>query len=248
MTIHQKLKNAPIVEAVFDLRFNSDNDITIELLKKISSSLISRFPIITDFYSWSFKAKIEGSTQDASQTKVEPIGYRLINEEKSFILGITKEGLTFSKLKPYNSWEEIEDEAKYILKEIVEHLKDINVTRLGLRYLNQFDIKFENNLVNDYLKILPSYPANLPNIVDSFAIILQIPKEDLHSTIRFEMQEIPNTNETQRITIDIDISKNDENYKLSSFDVIFAEFTKMKNYKNEIFFSSISQKTLATFN
>ncbi len=245
----QKLKNPPLKEAAFDLRFHPSFAPDISALEKFCEQFKQEFPQINEMFVVSFRANIirGKATADAESPNRKRNGFRLSNKEKSFVLQLRSEGLTFSKTGAYVSWEEIRSEVTPIVDRFFSFFPSIRVSRIALRYVNEFHMRFEKS-PTEYFKILPTYPETLPQVLVGFSIQLLIPKAEntLHSKIVFNLDP-PSLEQVFRVVFDIDVFKNGV-YEAKSIKEMLADFEHIRNFKNEIFFSSLTPLTIKMFN
>lgn len=250
----QKLINAPIKEAVVDLKFTPNEAITLEILSNLSDSLSDFFPNKQEWIIFNFGLQANLSKEKkehSSNTELSINGYRLFDQKRNFILKFSKTSITLSKTTSYVSWEEIEELLLIIMEKAIKHLPEVAIERLGLRYVNEFNINFQDTPANDYLQILPSFPNEISSGVDAYSITIQLSKLDnkkiVNSIIRQEVSPI-GISQNMRILLDIDAFNMNTSYSIKDIDSIISELQTLRNYKNEIFFNSLTKKTLNLFN
>ena len=244
----KKLKNAPIREAVIDLKFSKPPD--AELLIKFNQAVKDRYPKQSERYVFgvtaSFKAgKIPEQHTESSSTLD---GFTLSNEENKFVILNGKQGITISKLAPYNVWEDLRDEGISILKTLSELNHQIEIKRVALRYINEFDFTPElSESIEMYFKLVPLIPSGMPFDIVSFDIQMQLPKPEfsLNSIIKVKMSSKKDS-PSAHVVFDIDVFKIDD-YG-NNVIRIFKDLEVIRNYKNEIFFSTITDKMKLKFN
>lgn len=240
-----RLNNPPVKEAVFDVRFVENSDVTVEGIKSFCDALSEEFPERNEIYVLNVQTNMKSS--QATQGR-QSVGMRMANRERSFILQIRKEGFTLSKLVPYISWEEIKSVVKPLIEKLLAYFPKIQFNYLGLRYVNNFETKLEQP-PTDLFQILPSFPANLPQTIDGFLIQLQIPKHeyDVRSVITFSIQPIQfSKEELFKVILDISVFKH-AIFIGRDIDVIFNEFERIRDFKNEIFFNAFTKDGLSKF-
>lgn len=242
------LTKPPIKEAIFDLKFKEGHDITHEQIKLFCDSLKESFPVINEIFLFQMQAKLDQGKHQNVESSRQSNGYKLSDQKRSFIVQIRLDGFTLSKVEPYISWEELSKEAKPILEKLGAEFPNLSFKRAALRYINHFDLRFEEP-INSYFNILPVYPIELPQIIDSFLIKLLIPKKDvieLKSIVHLGIDPIGNSDENYKVVFDIDVFR-ENNYSISKLDELFADFEYIRNFKNEIFFNGLTKNTLANF-
>ena len=155
------------------------------------------------------------------------------------------DGFTFSRLTLYETWELFRDEA-YRLWEKYKEITAPVITRVALRYINKMEIPLPIKDFSDYLTAAPNVPEGLPQGVSSFLtrVVIHEPSIDAAAIITQALDQIVNLN-VFPIILDIDVFKqrsegiNEED----AWDIL----EKLRHFKNEIFFKSITEKAKELF-
>ncbi len=243
------LKNPPIKEAVFDLKFKEGNNLTQERIKDFCESLNDSFPAINEIFILQMQAKLEKGEHQNVQSSRQVNGYKLSNENRSFILQIRLDGFTLSKIEPYISWQELSKEARPVLERLSHAFPELNYKRAALRYINHFNLKFEES-INAYFNILPIFPIELPQLLDSFFVRLVVPQKEpveLKSIIQLGIEPIGDSDDHYKVIFDIDVYRESE-YPAKKLDSLFSDFDRIREFKNNIFFTGLTEKTISQFN
>ena len=88
-------------------------------------------------------------------------GFKLTSADKLTIVQFTRDGVGFSRLRPYLRWEQFLSAAKAVWAVFVDMAAPLEIQRLGLRYINQIPIKGAESL-GEILRQPPTCPSNLP--------------------------------------------------------------------------------------
>lgn len=240
-----KLKNAPIREAVIDLKFA--NSISSESLLKLNSVLEGDYPKKDERYIIGVKASFKGK-EHYSKSESNLDGYRLSNENTKFVVLTSINGITLSRLKPYTIWEEIRLEGQKVIGELFKLVPDIKVNRIALRYINEFEFLPElGKPIVGYFGILPIIPNGLPSNLEGYKINLQLPnpENDLNTILNIAMKT-KDKSSVVSLLFDIDVFKM---YDYGNkFGLIFEDLEIIRDYKNKIFYSTITEELKKLFN
>ncbi|OHB69969.1 MAG: hypothetical protein A2W23_03540 [Planctomycetes bacterium RBG_16_43_13] len=245
MSKYPVLKNAPIVEAVLDIRVELPEDVTLATLEPFCNSIKERFPGKKERVS--FKAGFELSQVGHKvATSNVPCGYILNSLNNDKVVQARLDGFTFSKLKPYETWGALRSEARELWEHYFQITNPVKVIRIALRYINRIEIPLSMNDFKEYISTTPEIAPKLPQALSHFFMQLCIPKPDIGAeAIITETMGSPT--ETQRLPLifDIDVFKITAyvGNKLEMWD----EFEKLRAFKNDIFFNSITKKTEEMF-
>jgi uncharacterized protein (TIGR04255 family) len=129
--IPRRLKNDPIVEALFELRFTS-TDIAEVILGKLASceewrnSGIQRLPLAD------VPAAIRENDPNLAYQPVLQVNHR----EGTRLIKIGPRMLSYHALPPYPGWPVFEPELWSSTQHVFGVLKDVIATRFGFRYIN----------------------------------------------------------------------------------------------------------------
>ncbi len=140
MTEYPILKNAPIIEALIDIRVKLDSSFEVEKILSIYDKIKTKYPEKQKQQISQVIFGIDEKNQEKSPIK-KINGFRFISEDKKQILQARLDGFTFSRLKPYKSWDELKKEAKRLWDFYKEIVKPLAIKRVAVRYINNLNIQ-----------------------------------------------------------------------------------------------------------
>ncbi len=124
--------------------------------------------------------------------------------------------------------------------------KPIIVDRIALRYINRIEIPLPFGDFSEYILTNPQIAPGLPQGLTHFFMRLEIPNDKINAiAIITQTTQKPTTSQKLPLIFDVNTIKADS-YK-GEMTEIWHDFTKLRNFKNEIFFSSITEKTRDLF-
>ena len=239
------LRNAPIAEALIDLRFHRESQVTDEELDLISKSLSDEFPIKEDHHYGVFEHNL--STEDVSSKVTEQglRGHILRTSDKDRAVQLMRDRLSVSHLRNYDKWESLLDDTKRIWCLFAEVIRPDVITRIAVRYINKLELPVPMDDFEDYLTASPQIPDGLPQSFASYQLRMIVPKNPMVAVVNqvFESVEVDNNGEQKCIPVilDIDITqKITLAPELEGFDGLIGN---LRDYKNEWFFRSITEET-----
>lgn len=233
------LKNAPIIEALVDIRVKLNSSYNVEQLKLIHNEIRNDYPEIQKQQISQIIFGMDDKTKETLPiNKIN--GYRFISENKKQILQTRVDGFTLSRLKPYKNWNDLKKEAKKLWTFFKKHTKPSVINRVAVRYINNLNIKMPINDFGDFLKAPPTIPDSLPQEVSSFLtrVVIQEPNIKANAIIIQSLEQI--VTETAPIILDIDAFKYNQNGMEET--EIWETLEKLRDFKNKIFFESITEK------
>lgn len=229
----EKYNRPAIEEALFDLRIRGgqlcSEESFGEFLKKLTG-----YSKHTPFRN------INIDTTTMTQ-KPEIIAYRCISQDKKHIVQFRKDGFTFSRLKPYNSWNESYKEALDLWKKYCEIINPIAITRVATRFINNFQIPLAFTKSEEYFNTHIQYDHSISPVWNQMFYRLLLSHNNIKSLIIFDS----NINQpTQNVNIIFDIEVFSDNLALEYTNQPALEniFSQLRTTKNTIFEKSITNK------
>ncbi len=231
------LKNAPITEALIDIRVKLPSELDVKNIDSIYESIKNQYPE-TERRKIS-KVKFEPKAEEiVKSSRPEINGYRYISFDKKQIVQARLDGFTFSRLHPYIKWEELRDEAHKLWKLYKDITSPESITRVALRYINNLNIPMPIKDFGDYLTSPPAVPEGLPQGVGSFLtrIVIHEPSIGANAIITQALEQI--VTDVAPIILDIDVFKAQTRgiEEKDAWEII----ERLRHFKNKIFFNSIT--------
>lgn len=239
-------KQAPITEALLDVRFTLPNEFSIESFEKLHNSIKDDYPIKQLNTKNEFSIEIKNN-QTAKQEAREIIhGYWFKSADGKKILQFNRDGFTFNKLKPYDNWGSFSSEAMKYLKEYIKISNPINITRLAVRYINRLDIPLPVSDLSEYIKTVPEIADGAPQEMTEFFMRLVIPDTENSENIAIITETIDKKSMTTMkttlpIIFDIDVYRN-VNIKPGDSQKYEKILESLRAYKNTLFEKSTTEK------
>jgi uncharacterized protein (TIGR04255 family) len=240
-------QNAPIKEALLDIRVELPREVDLGKIQKFHDFIIERFPEKKErkFFKAEFKLPPEVALSPVP-TSSRTIGYLFRSPGENKIVQARLDGFTFNKLNPYDRWELFRDEAHKLWNIYVQIAAPLRVTRIALRYINRIEIPLPMEDFKEYILTTPEVASNLPQALSHFFMRLVIPNPKIQATaVIIETTENPTKNQRLPLILDIDVWR--ENAYEGRELEMWEDFEKLRSFKNEIFFDSITDKTKELF-
>lgn len=245
MAEYQVLRNAPIVEAVIDIRVKVKEDLLLEQLSELDSAISKEYPEKKERYKWEGKLEFKKGASPISTTTETIDGYMFISSDQKQIFQATLDGFTFSRLKPYETWEHFRDEAHRLWK-LYRDVAFPEITRVALRYINKMEFPLPIKDFSDYLTAPPIVPEGLPQGVSSFLtrVVIHEPEMDAAAIITQSLEQLVTPN-LLPIILDIDVFK--QKTEGIKEDEAWELLERLRHFENKIFFKSITEKAKEVF-
>jgi uncharacterized protein (TIGR04255 family) len=240
------LDRAPITEALIDIRVKLKDGLDVAIFNSLRDKIASDYPSKKERRRWQGTIEFkQGETPIPAGLDLGSDGLLLTSSDEKQVVQARLDGFTFSRLKPYKTWDDLLLEAKKNWNLYLETAKPEVISRIALRYINNIEFPLGGLDFDDYLTSVPKVPKGLPQRLASFVSRVVVPVVESNATAIVTQVFEPNLGQAQNVInvlLDIDVfvesqfSPNDE--------TIWAEFAKLHNLKNLIFFDSITPKTV----
>lgn len=237
------LKKAPIREAIVEFQFITNNETKLGIEKFIKNCK-SEYPIVKEKFGFHFTAKLQVETPNLTTNKNNE-GYILNSENKKQVIQISNNRFSFHIIKPYNCWSDFLKIAKSLWLTLSECIKIDTVEKISLRYINEINISLDEKGELEYdIKMLPNIPENLNVSLNHY--FMQIGIKDEQSSIHAIINQSFSAPKDNLLPFIFDIDA----FKLQDYtdwDLMWADMSKIRDFKNKIFFNSLSKEIIKKY-
>jgi len=246
MAEYSLLRNAPITEALIDIRVKIKADFNVQQLLSLHDVIAGQYPRKNEQFQYegNFEFKQGESSSSGSGTLN---GYVFTSADNKQVFQARRDGFTFHRLRPYEQWDTFRDEV-FRLWKLYKDLISPEIVRVALRYINKLDIPlFPQPLLdfNEYLTATPIVPEGLPQGVSSFLtrVVINDPETNAVAILTHAFEQTVDP-KFLPIILDIDLFKQKE---VISEEDAWQILEELRRLKNKIFFASITEKTKELF-
>lgn len=144
----ERYAKAPITEAVIE--FRTETNVPDAQLKKVEARLRKLYGKSERLVE--FKVKMASPTEPTASL----VGFKLTNDEGTFIVQARKTGLAISALAPYPGWSAFVSEFREAWRLWTKAVGPRRLARIGTRFLNRIDVPFDETgrlESDDYLNV-----------------------------------------------------------------------------------------------
>jgi len=201
--------NAPIVEAVIDVRTSFDDpEAAFAATGRLAEDMASSFPQRQPIQVVMFGAEAKDGQLVPQPAQYESIGWKLIGGGNDRVLQLTKSGFTYSHLPPYTQWEVFRAEAELLWERYVQASRPNAISRIAVRYINRLKLPAGAINLGDYLAVFPQVPETIP-VVSGLLMQLQFPLPEVPGISRASVtlaSEDSKETTWQPMVLDLDLS------------------------------------------
>jgi len=246
MAIHRHLEHAPITEALIDCRIKAPTGFKVDAFQALKAKIGNDYPRVEEQRGFEAEVRFEGGQLSQSSKQRGMVGLIFRSKSGENVAQFRIDGFSFSRLRPYTSWEQIFREAFRLWKMYRDLVVPDFITRIAVRYINRLRIPLPLGDFSEYLCSPPVVPPELPRQVATFLTRIVIPASDFSADATItQALERPVDLNFVTIILDIDV------YRRKQFEVddekMRSEFEELRQLKNRIFFSSITEETARLF-
>lgn len=238
--------NAPITEAVLDLRVPTATGMAVNDLLEMRAGEETVYPTVQPLMA--IMGQFVVGPVSTTSTVQQQTGFVFRKQDGRYVYQARLDGFTISQLPRYSEWNDFRTEASRYWARYQEIAKPAGVARAGLRYVNRIDIptELEHLSVEEYLLTAPNIAATLPQTMQGFfmQIVLPFPGTECRATIT-EAIIPPSRPGVASLILDIDTFR--EYSTPASHDQAWACLEELHDLKNSVFEACITDKARELF-
>ena len=241
------LRNAPITEAILDINVKLPDGLDLNIFDEFQENIKNSFKDRLTKRSFEAKFKLSPGKDEISPLthKGSAEGYLFRSPNENKIVQTSLNGFTFNKLRPYENWEIFHREARELWELYYQITRPIKVSKIALRYINRIEIPLPFDDFSEYILTSPQVAPGLPQGLSHYFMRIEIPNPEIGAlAIIIQTMQKPTDSQKLPLIFDIDVTK--DNYTGEQSE-IWNEFESLRNFKNGIFFNSITEKTKELF-
>lgn len=171
----QHYPHAPIIEAIISIGCELPRAKTLSGLLGVHEVLKSDYPKQAPRFQFQFQ--VEVAQVKGTFNPPEVTGYQFISKDGKRSVSVELNGFAFGQLAPYDRWETFSAEARRMWDIYESALHPTRINRVGVRFINRIDIPAPEGKgvdLDTYLHTAPRIPAELPQMMQTFFVRLQL--------------------------------------------------------------------------
>jgi len=170
------LRNAPIVEALIDIRVEARQDFRGELFEEVKAAVATEYPKVEERRGVTLQLAF-GGPQPQPQVQQHGLdGFFFRSADEKEVIQFRSDGFTFNRLQPYTSWEQILPPALRFLEMYLKSARPRAINRVATRYINR--IRLPSPRFEEYLT---SPPRGVPGTRGSIAGFTEVAVTSEHA-------------------------------------------------------------------
>jgi uncharacterized protein (TIGR04255 family) len=246
MSPWERFPNAPISEAILDIDVQFASPVEQDRLESFHDLVREGYPIKHTRTKWQGAIEV-GQAGISQAVRQRPQGFLFRSADERRVVQVRQDGFTFNWLRRYENWEALRDAARSHWEKYRDTFRPEAVTRLALKYVNRIEIPIPFRDFREYVKTAPDIAEGLSQGVSALFMRLEIPDErrGLLAVITETLQRPVDEGKRLPFIFDIEVVRR-ATFEANNPD-IWSTFEDMRAYKNEIFFTSVTDRAKELF-
>jgi uncharacterized protein (TIGR04255 family) len=215
---------APVVEAILSFRFPPLDDIEYAL-PTLKADFADVFP------------HVEAVELPRSSRRPEK-AFRFKSADERHVLRLSRTSFSFHRLRPYSDWQDLAAGAQSAWSHVCKRYDPEFVSAVSLRYLNKILLPVGKDMA-EYITLCPSVPRSIDTGFSDYLLRLVLVDDVVPA--RAEITQVAGMGEDppRTLTFDIDVITDAEEFLPESAQ-LWDQVGRLRDYKNRLFFSSIT--------
>lgn len=189
--MNKQYKNSPITEAVCEFRFELSEPPSPQTVDLIFKDIKKYFPKKKKWRTYQMEFKVDRKeNKEEFKKNIGEFDQFFSEDEKTFIQ-LDKGRLSIHKLNPYETWDKFN---KLINLAYISYKKNIKIKfiqRIGLRYINNFEIPVKTFDIKNYFNLRPETGEGLSQEIALFSVAVIFIFEKSRDNMRLQLFNKP---------------------------------------------------------
>jgi len=238
--------NAPITEAVIEIKFTTPLDSTD--VDKVSDKFSSDYPQHQNVQAFNVNLTLPGSQPDAPTAEFDrAVGHRRASVDMTELLLIWRSAFVISQLAPYPGWDSFLQRFVRDWTAWKRVMGFREISRIGVRYVNRIDIPVSGPIVEHemFLNVYPKVP-DIFGPFGAYAVQAVLPIGEIGCKLTLNSAAVPSPIlDHASFLFDQDIAK--EIDPPQSDEAIYDLLNKIRVQKNKVFEACITDRARELF-
>ena len=239
---------APITEALIDIRCSTPDALELDDLRDFALPLDERFPTSRLQSQFESHIRVEGGQPNPSVAMQHAVrGFSFFSDKEDRVVQARRDGFTFSRLHPYDSWDGLRSEARELWERYCLVAQPVGVQRLAVRYINRIPLPSGTVQLSDWFNLHPQLPSTLESPMEEFLmrVVARHPDEPTYRSITTQATQPSGPDGRPAVMLDIDVFTHVQLQPDS--EQVWKILEDLRTYKNDVFFATITDLAEAAF-
>jgi uncharacterized protein (TIGR04255 family) len=175
------------------------------------------------------------------------VGYEFRSANSQTVIRALHNGFSFHHLRPYPGWDAFREQADAAWNIYLRVFAPEKIGRVALRYLDRIELPLPFSDLKEYLRTYPELAPAIDIGLSSFLMRLVLPNPEIPAVGRITQAIEPVQADRGIIPLvfDVDVSRAGE-FPLDE-KLIRETLERLRDFKNQLFFESITEKAKGLF-
>lgn len=237
-----QLARPPLREALLEIKL--EQVLPDAFAEGIQNRRVPGLKYVNPVKQGKFSLQFGPAVSPHASTEEELWGGRFEAPDRSRVALLRRDGITCSIIGAYRDWEDLKNWSREMWSEYCSWAGKPAVQQLALRYINVIEIPVRRDF-DEFLTSAPRIAPELPQIIGSFfqRIVIPFPEFGSHAIVTQATEST--TDQAVSVVLDIDVQSPCK--IIATDEEIWARFDKIRDIKNQIFFSSVTDQALERY-
>ncbi|MBU4339221.1 TIGR04255 family protein [Patescibacteria group bacterium] len=187
----KQYKNSPITEAVCEFRFELAESPSPQAVDLIFKDIRNYFPKKKKGQTYQMEFSVDRKENKEEFKKNFGEFDQFFSEDEKTFIQLDKGRLSIHKLKPYETWDKFNELINLAFVSYKKNIKIKFIQRIGLRYINNFEIPDKTFDIKDYFNLKPDIGNGLSQDLASFFVAIIFVFEKGRDNMRVQLLNKP---------------------------------------------------------
>lgn len=240
---HPHLSRAPIREALLDIRVRPRPGLESDQLRELIEVLRPEFPKSSERRRMSVEFGTSPPRQERRDLGIDAIVLK--SDDELSVCQLRESGFTFNRIAPYESWGRMFPVAMKSWTAFRKLTEPLEISRLAVRYINSIPCPATMRSVEEVLTAGPSIPTGVSSTLSAF--LTRVTMHDDRRDVSANVVQALELGADRGASIILDIDAFSQLALPVDSERIEGTFERLRDYKNEIFFGSLTEATIERF-
>jgi uncharacterized protein (TIGR04255 family) len=239
--MQENYSKAPIIEAIFDVQVELPENAGIAQLEAFCEKIAGSYPEKKERRRFEGKFEVkQGQSATAESVDLGLDGFLSWSADRLQVVQARFDGLSFSRLKPYESWDQHFPEFCKNLELYFQETSPVRVKRVVTRFINIIEIPLDDLEWNKYFADTPKELIRDAPVANFFSRLeLNLLKSSAKAVItRTIMQS--NNPAVKRVVLDIEVFV--DMSIVPDIEMVSKVFKNLRKLKNTIFSKILTKR------
>ncbi len=244
MNLNTSPSRPPVTEAIFEVQVELPPEVTIADLEQLCSKINLEYPKKSPRKRFMGRIEFQGEQSASESIDLGVDGFLNWSVDEKQVIQFRLDGYSFSRLKPYNRWEEHFPEVLKFWSLFSKAVSPVLIKRIIVRFINVIEIPRESELQHYFINN-PKLPSDKSLLINFFnRIEFYLSDKNTRAVIT---QALASSNNPVSKSMILDIEASQVINSPINENTVSDVFQILRDVKNDIFKKSLTEKAEELF-